>query len=42
MDLVLSKKTTDMLNELFREHIKLKHSEDFNLASVPATERHEA
>jgi hypothetical protein len=35
-------KTTDTLNELFREHIKLKHSEDFNLAAVPATERHEA
>ena len=34
--------TTEMLNEAFRTHVKLKHSEDFNLAAVPATERHDA
>jgi hypothetical protein len=31
-----------MLSEAFRTHMKLKHGEDFNLAAIPATERHEA
>jgi hypothetical protein len=35
-------KTIEMLYEAFRAHVKLKHSEDFNLAAIPATERHEA
>jgi len=30
-----------MLYEAFRAHVKLKHSEDFNLAAK-ATERHHA
>jgi hypothetical protein len=34
--------TSGMLYEAFRTHVKLKHSEDFNIATVPATERHEA
>jgi hypothetical protein len=34
--------TSEMLYEAFRTHVKLKHSEDFNIAAVPATERHEA
>jgi hypothetical protein len=34
--------TSEMLYEAFRTHVKLNHSEDFNLASVPATERHDA
>jgi hypothetical protein len=34
--------TGETLNEAFRTHVKLKHSEDFNLAAVPATERHDA
>lgn len=38
MDQVL-RETSEMLNEAFRTHVKLKHSEDFNLAAVPATER---
>lgn len=35
-------KTSETLYEAFRTHIKLKHSEEFNLAAMPATERHEA
>jgi hypothetical protein len=35
-------KTSEMLYEAFRVHVKLKHSEDFNLAAIPATERHQA
>jgi hypothetical protein len=34
--------TTEMLYEAFRTHAKLKHSEDFDLAAIPATERHDA
>jgi hypothetical protein len=34
--------TSEMLYEAFRAHVKLKHSEDFNIAAGPATERHEA
>ena len=34
-------KTVEILREAFRDHVKLKHSEDFNLAAIPATERHE-
>src|SRR6478672_687234 len=29
-------KTSEMLYEAFRAHVKLKHSEDFNLAAIPA------
>ncbi len=35
-------KTSEMLYEAFREHVKLKHSEGFNLEAIPATERHQA
>lgn len=35
-------RTNEMLYEAFHTHVKLRHSEDFNLAAVPATERHEA
>jgi hypothetical protein len=35
-------KTSEVLYEAFRAHVKLKHSEDFNLAAIPATERHQA
>jgi hypothetical protein len=34
--------TNETLYEVFRTHVKLKHSEEFNLAAIPATERHEA
>jgi hypothetical protein len=34
--------TSEMLYEAFRTHVKLKHFENFNIAAVPATERHEA
>ena len=34
--------TSEMLYQGFRTHVKLKHSEDFNLAAVPASERHDA
>jgi hypothetical protein len=34
--------TSEMLYEAFRTLVKLKHSEDFNIAAVPATECHEA
>ena len=34
--------TGEMLYEAFHAHVKLKHSEDFNLAAVPATEKYEA
>lgn len=34
--------TDEMLYETFRTHVKLKHSEEFNLAAIPAAERHEA
>jgi hypothetical protein len=36
------RQTSEMLFEAFRTHVKLKHSEDFTLAAIPATERHEA
>jgi hypothetical protein len=32
------RQTSEMLFEAFRTHVKLKHSEDFNLAAIPATE----
>ena len=32
----------ETLYEAFRAHVKLKHSEEFNLAAIPATERHDA
>jgi hypothetical protein len=35
-------KTSEILDEAFRTHVKLKHSEDFNLAAMPASERHQA
>jgi hypothetical protein len=35
-------KTSEILSEAFRTHVKLKHSEDFNVAAIPATERHDA
>lgn len=35
-------KTREILDEAFRTHVKLKHSQEFNLAAIPATERHEA
>ncbi len=35
-------KTSEILNEAFRAHVQLKHSEDFNSAAIPATERHDA
>jgi hypothetical protein len=35
-------KTTETLDHAFRTHVKLKHSEEFNLAAIPAAERHEA
>ena len=35
-------KTNETLYEAFRTHVRLKHSEEFNLAAIPATERHEA
>lgn len=35
-------KTNERLYEAFRTHVELKHSEEFNLAAIPATERHEA
>jgi hypothetical protein len=34
--------TSEMLDEAFRAHVRLKHSKDFNIAAVPATERHDA
>ena len=34
--------TNETLYEAFRKHVKVKHSEEFNLAAIPATERHEA
>jgi hypothetical protein len=35
-------KTNDILEEAFRIHLRLKHSEDFDLTAIPATERHDA
>jgi len=35
-------KTNETLYEAFRTHVGLKHSEEVNLAAIPATERHEA
>jgi len=35
-------RTNETLYEAFRTHVKLKHSEEFNIAAMPATERHEA
>jgi hypothetical protein len=37
-----SQKTNETLYEAFREHVNLKHSEEFDLAAIPATERHES
>jgi hypothetical protein len=37
-----SQKTNETLYEAFRIHVKLKHSEESDLAAIPATERHEA
>ena len=34
--------TNETLYEAFRTHVKLKHAEEFNLAAMLATERHEA
>jgi hypothetical protein len=34
--------TSEVLYDAFRTHVRLKHSEDFDLAAIPATERHEA
>jgi hypothetical protein len=34
--------TNETLYEAFRTHVKLKHSEEFNLSAMPATERHDA
>ncbi|MGA8764344.1 MAG: hypothetical protein WB562_15865 [Candidatus Sulfotelmatobacter sp.] len=34
--------TRERLDKAFHTHVKLKHSEDFDLAAVPATERHDA
>jgi uncharacterized Zn finger protein len=34
--------TNERLDKAFRTHVKLKHTEEFNLAAIPATERHEA
>jgi len=34
--------TSGMLNEAFRAHVRLKHSEEFNMPAVPATKRHNA
>ena len=34
-------KTAEMLHEAFRSHVKLEHSEEFNLAAIPA-ERYDA
>jgi hypothetical protein len=36
------RQTNETLYEAFRAHAKLKHSEDFNVAAIPATERHDA
>jgi hypothetical protein len=33
--------TNEILYSAFRIHVKLKHSDNFNLADVPATERHD-
>lgn len=35
-----AQETNEMLYEAFRTHVRLKHSEEFNLAAIPATERH--
>jgi hypothetical protein len=35
-------KTNEALYEAFRRHVKMKHSEEFNLTAIPATERHDA
>ena len=34
-------KTNETLYEAFRTHLRLRHSEEFNLAAIPARERHE-
>ena len=36
------RQTDETLDEAFRKHVKLKHSEDFNITAIPATERHDA
>jgi len=35
-------KTNEILYEAFRTHVKLRHSEEFNVAAIPGTEKHEA
>ena len=35
-------KTNETLYDAFRTHVKLKHSGEFNFATMPATEGHEA
>lgn len=35
-------RTNETLYEAFRTHVRLKHSEEFNLAAILATDRHEA
>lgn len=35
-------RTSETLDEAFRTHVKLKHTGEFNVAAIPATERHEA
>jgi hypothetical protein len=35
-------KTSEVLLEAFRIHLKLKHSENFNLAAIAATKGHNA
>ncbi|MGA8441484.1 MAG: hypothetical protein WB762_19525 [Candidatus Sulfotelmatobacter sp.] len=32
------RKTSEILDEAFRIHVKLKHAKGFNLAAIPATE----
>jgi hypothetical protein len=34
--------TNETLSSAFQLHVKLKHSDNFDLANVPATERHDA
>jgi hypothetical protein len=34
--------TNETLYETFRTHVKVRHSEESNLAAMPATEGHEA
>jgi hypothetical protein len=34
--------TNESIHEAFRTHVELKHSKEFSLAAMPATERHDA